>query len=56
MGSYFQSLAQMENLLSNGLFTKRIAHGRVSASWSYEATAPASEFTDKYCARARHGV
>ena len=34
----------------------RIAHERVSASWSYEATAPASEFRDQYCARARHGL
>ena len=30
---------------------KRIAHGRVSASWSHEATAPTSEFPDKYRAR-----
>ena len=35
---------------------KRIAHGRVSASWSHEATAPTSEFPDKYRARARRGL
>ena len=34
----------------------RIAHGRVSPSWGVEATAPASEFRDQYCARARHGL
>lgn len=28
----------------------------MSASWGVEATAPASEFRDQYCARARHGL
>jgi len=34
----------------------RIAHGRVSASWGFEATAPASEFRDQYLARERREV
>ena len=33
----------------------RIAHGRVSASWGFEATAPARDFRDQYCARAGQG-
>ncbi len=28
----------------------------MSASWGVEATAPASEFRDQYCVRARHGL
>lgn len=28
----------------------------MSASWGVEATTPASEFRDQYCARARHGL
>ena len=36
--------------------SKRIAHGRVGASWGVEATAPANDFRDQYCARARHGL
>ena len=42
-------------LWEKGDFT-RIAHGRVSASWSYEATAPASDFREQYRAQARHGL
>jgi hypothetical protein len=34
----------------------RIASERVSVSWGFEATTPAIDFRDQYCARARRGL
>jgi len=38
----------------NASVTKRIAHGRVSASWSYEANKP--DFQDQYCVCASRSI
>jgi hypothetical protein len=35
---------------------KRIAHGRVGATWAEKVTAPANLFPDKYRAQAHHGL
>ena len=36
--------------------TTRFAHAPERATWSYEATAPASDLSDQYRARTRNGV
>ena len=40
----------------DALATTLIAHKRAGASWAVEATAPASELREQYCARAGHGL
>ena len=36
--------------------TTRFAHAPERATWSYEATAPASDLSDQYRAQAGHGL
>ena len=44
------------NMATHEVLSARIAHGRVGGRWGAEATAPASEFREQYCAQARDGV